>query len=155
MRVRTALSRFFLFLFFSSKRPVASAKNITSSLLSISRCRNWRPALLKPRTSWMGRRIEELAYTCWMRRRFDRNNKRRTRWPWSLALWRLCLFLAHQWQSAASDYWWSDQSALWEIIHWKLLVKSKITGAFEDNMYPMSILCSLSTYCLWYTLKWT
>ncbi len=50
--VRTARSRFFLFLFFSWKRSVASAKNITSSLLSISRCRNWSPALLKPMTSW-------------------------------------------------------------------------------------------------------
>jgi len=50
--VRTALSLFLLFFFFSSSRPVASAKNITSSLLSISRWRNWRAALLKPITSW-------------------------------------------------------------------------------------------------------
>lgn len=52
--VRMTLSLFLLFLFFSSKRSVASLKNITSSLLSISRCRNWRPALLKPSTSWGG-----------------------------------------------------------------------------------------------------
>lgn len=55
--VSMALSLFLLFLFFSSKRSVASAKNITSSLLSISRCRNWSPALLKPSTSW-GREAE-------------------------------------------------------------------------------------------------
>lgn len=49
--VRMARSLFLLFFFFSSSCPVASVKNITSSLLSISRWRNWRAALLKPITS--------------------------------------------------------------------------------------------------------
>lgn len=50
--VRTARSRFLLLLFFSLSLPVASAKNITSSLPSISLWRNCRAALLKPIMSW-------------------------------------------------------------------------------------------------------
>lgn len=50
-RVRMARALFLLLFFFSSSLPVASAKNITSSLLSISRWRNCSAALLKPITS--------------------------------------------------------------------------------------------------------
>lgn len=50
--VRMARSLFLLLFFLSFSWPVASAKNITSSLLSISRWRNCSAALLKPITSW-------------------------------------------------------------------------------------------------------
>lgn len=46
--VRTTRSRFLLLFFLSLSFPVASAKNMTSSLLSISLWRNCRAALLKP-----------------------------------------------------------------------------------------------------------
>lgn len=50
--VRMARSLFLLLFFFSSSWPVASVKNITSSLLSISRWSSWSATLLKPMMSW-------------------------------------------------------------------------------------------------------
>lgn len=79
---------------------------------------------------------------CWSpshpeRKETDRKPSEKTAWThqstvlsthYSLGfgrLWRACWSAAHRWRTAASGYWWSDQSG-----SWKQTIKSELYGAY-------------------------